>query len=212
MNHKNDMLKNQEIFGLPKNYSFSCILRKLIHILFGIFIILGFYFLEWAIFIRIIFILFLSVILLTLVNIRYKIPLLEYFTKDNEKKFPLKGVLFFLIGCVLVMYIFNKDIALASIAILTFGDSVSSLASYFGSKYNLNPFRRYKSLFGTFCGFVVGFIFALIFIDPLSALVGSFFGMFSECIAIKLGESDADDNLIVPLVSATAMYLLAKFV
>jgi dolichol kinase len=188
------------------------ILRKLGHILFGIILIAGFYFLEWSIFIRILFILFLFVILLTLINIKYKIPLIRYFTKDHEEKFPLKGLLFFIVGSALVIYIFNKDIALASIAILTFGDSVSSLASYFGTKYKINPFRKYKSLLGTFVGMIVAFFFALIFVDPLAAAVGSFFGLLSECVAIKLGESDADDNLIVPLVAATAMYLLAKIV
>ncbi len=186
------------------------ILRKMFHIVFGILILLGFSYLEWAIFIRILFVLFLFVILWTLVNIKYKCPLISFFTKDHEEKFPLKGLIFFIVGSALVMYIFSKDLALASIAILTFGDSVSSLASYFGIKYKINPFRRYKSLFGTFAGMVVAFFFALIFIDPLSAAVGSFFGMMSECVAIKLGETDADDNLIVPLVGATAMYLLAK--
>jgi dolichol kinase len=188
------------------------ILRKIFHIVFGILILMGFNYLEWDIFIRVLFVLFLLVILLTLINIKYKFSIIKFFTKDNEEKFPLKGILFFIVGSALVIYIFNKDIALASIAILAFGDSVSSMASVFGKKYNLNPFRRYKSLFGTFAGMIVAFLFALIFIDPLSAAVGSFFGMMSECIAIKLGESDADDNLIVPLVAATAMYLLAKIV
>jgi dolichol kinase len=188
------------------------IIRKIIHILFGIAIILGFQFLEWAIFIRFLFILSLVVVFLTLLHIKYKIGAIEYFSKEEEKKFPLKGILFFIAGCALVMYIFNKDIALATITILTFGDSVSCLASYFGSRYKLNPFRKYKSLFGSICGFVVAFIFSLMFIDPFSALVGSFFGMLAESLTIKLGESDADDNLIMPLIAATAMYLLSKII
>lgn len=187
------------------------ILRKLIHILFGILILLGFKFLEWGIFIRILFILSLIIVLFTILHTRYKIKAIEFFSKENEK-FPLKGVLFFIVGSVLVMYIFNKDIALASITILTFGDSISCLASYFGSRYKVNPFRRYKSLFGSICGFVVAFLFCLMFIDPISALVGSFFGILSESLAIKLGESDADDNLIMPLAAATAMYLLPRII
>jgi dolichol kinase len=42
--------------------------------------------------------------------------------------------------------------------------------------------------------------------------VGSFFGMLAESLTIKLGESDADDNLIMPLIAATAMYLLSKII
>ncbi len=180
--------------------------------MFGILIILGFKFFEWGIFIRLLFIVSLIVILLTIIHLKYKIKAIEYFSKKEEEKFPLKGLLFFIVGSALVMYIFNKDIALASITILTFGDSLSTLASYFGSKYKLNPFSKYKSLFGSICGFVVAFLFCLLFIDPLSALVGSFFGMLSESLVIKLGESDADDNLIIPLVAGTAMYLLTRII
>jgi dolichol kinase len=188
------------------------IIRKIIHIVFGIVLIAGFYFLEWGIFIRLLFILSLVVVLLTLLHLKFKIKAIEFFSKEEEKKFPLKGLLFFIVGSVLVMYLFDKNIALASIVILTFGDSVSCLASYFGSRYNQNPFRKYKSLLGSLCGFVVSFFFCLIFIDPLSALVGSFFGILAESLTIKLGETDADDNLIMPLVAGAAMYLLSKII
>ena len=188
------------------------ILRKIVHIVFGVLIILGFKYLERSVFIWALFILFLLTILFTLIHMKFRIRFLENFTKGEEKKFPLKGSIFFIVGCALVIYIFSKNIALASIAVLTFGDSTSSLASYFGTKYNLNPFRKYKSLLGTFVGIVVAFLFCLLFVDPLFAIVGSFFGMLSESLAIKLGESDADDNLIVPLAAAVAMYLLAKII
>jgi dolichol kinase len=186
------------------------ILRKIIHILFGIIILISALIIPRDIFLRCLFILFLFVIFLTILHIKFRLKIIENISKENERRFPLKGLLFFIVGVGLVIFIFPKDIALASIAVLTFGDSVSSLAGFFGIKYRINPFRRYKSLFGTFCGIVIAFLFALIFVDPLQALVGSFFGMFSEAVSIKLGETDADDNLIVPLVAATAMYILLK--
>ncbi|MCX6741786.1 MAG: hypothetical protein NTX24_01255 [Candidatus Pacearchaeota archaeon] len=186
------------------------ILRKLIHILFGLLIVAGLQTIEQSIFIRLLLVLFLFTVFITVVNLRYKIKILEKVGKDSEKKFPLKGAIFFLVGAAIVILLFPRDVAMASILVLTFGDSVSYLAGFFGAKYKINPFRKWKSLFGTFCGMVVAFLFAIIVIDPLSAAVGAFFGMVAEAISIKLGETDADDNLVVPLAAATAMYFLNK--
>jgi dolichol kinase len=209
MNNNNEMMK-MDNFQHAEKLGFSCILRKICHIFFGILIILGILFLERGIFLRILFILFLIIIFFTLVHIKYKLKIIEAVSKEEEKTFPLKGLLFFIIGSSLVFLIFQKNIALVSIIILTFGDSASSLASYLGMKYKISPFRKFKSIFGTICGIIVAFLFSLLFIDPLSAIVGSFFGMLSEAVAIKLGESNADDNLIVPLAAGTAIYILTK--
>jgi dolichol kinase len=75
-------------------------------------------------------------------------------------------------------------------------------------KYKTRPFSRYKSIYGTIIGATVSFLIALIFIEPLYALVAAVFGMFVEALSIKLGETEADDNLIVPLAAGTACYLL----
>jgi dolichol kinase len=146
----------------------------------------------------------------SLLHLKFKLKPLEKFAREQEMRFPLKGPIFFVVGSALVLLIFQKNVALASIAILTFGDSTSTLAGFIGTKYKINPFRKFKSVFGTFCGFVVAFIFALLFISPLLALIGSFFGMLSEAVSIKLGETDADDNLVVPLAAGTAMYFLSR--
>jgi dolichol kinase len=186
------------------------ILRKLCHILFGVLIVAGLRIIEQSIFIRLLLILFLFLILVTIVNLKYEIKLLDKIGKESEKKFPLKGAIFFLVSTALVILLFPRDIALAAIIVLTFGDSVSYMAGFFGAKYKVNPFRKWKSLFGTFCGMVVAFLFAIIVIDPLSAAIGAFFGMIAEAISIKLGETDADDNLVVPLAAATAIYFLNR--
>ncbi len=186
------------------------IVRKILHIVFGILILALSLLFDRGVFIRVLFILLLLCILLTVLHLKYNIQPIAWISKEEEKRFPLKGLLFFIAGAGLTVLIFDKNIALAAITILTFGDSICSLSNRFGAKYKVNPFKKVKSLFGTLCGVIAGFLFALIFIDPLSALVGSFFGMITEAISIKLGESDADDNIILPLASATAMFLLSR--
>ena len=186
------------------------LIRKILHIAFGIMLLAIFILLDKGVYIRILFILFMLAILLTVLHLKYKIKPIDYISKENENRFPLKGLIFFIVGAGLVSIIFERNIALASITILTFGDAFSSIASPILEKRRIRHNGNFKHIIGTFCGMVMAFIFALIFIDPISALIGSFFGLAAEAVAIKLGESDADDNIIVPLAAGTAMYLLTR--
>ena len=186
------------------------ITRKILHIVFGILLLALTILLDQGIYIRILFILFLLAILLTVLHLKYSIRPIAWISKENEKRFPLKGLIFFIVGAGLASIIFERDIALASITILTFGDSICSIASSILEKRKIRYNGNFKHILGSFCGMVFAFLFALIFIDPISALVGSFFGLAAEAVAIKLGESDADDNIIVPLAAGTVMYLLTR--
>jgi dolichol kinase len=51
----------------------------------------------------------------------------------------------------------------------------------------------------------------MIFVDPIYAIIAAVFGMTAEAISIKLGEEEADDNFIIPLVAGTAVFL-ARFI
>ncbi|MGB9707866.1 MAG: diacylglycerol/polyprenol kinase family protein [Candidatus Pacearchaeota archaeon] len=187
--------------------------RQMFHLLFGILIIMFILFTEHDIVLITLFLLFLLSVLFSIIATKTKVPiirfLLEKFGRDTEiKTFPGKGIIFFIAGCLLTFKLFQQDIALASIAVLTFGDAISTLAGFFGQKYKKKPFSKFKTLYGTMIGTVVSFLVALIFIEPLYAATAAIFGMFIEALAIKLGETEADDNLIVPLASGTACYLL----
>lgn len=193
----------------------SEITRQLLHLIIGIMVIFLILLLERETALIILFLTFLITVLISIITIKTNIPLInlviENVKRKEDKNFPTKGAVFFMAGCLLTFKLFTKDIALASIIVLTFGDSISTLASFFGKKYKHKPFSRFKTLYGTILGMVVSFLVALVFIEPLFALVASITGMMVEAISIKLGETEADDNLIVPLASGTACYLL-KFI
>ncbi|MCX8194283.1 MAG: hypothetical protein N3G19_02905 [Candidatus Pacearchaeota archaeon] len=186
--------------------------RQLFHIATGIIIIFLVLLLERETALIILFFIFLVTVLISVVSIKIKIPIvnwfIEKFERERVKNFPAKGAVFFMAGCLLTLKLFSQDIALASIAVLTFGDAISTLAGFFGQKYKHRPFSKFKTLYGTILGIVVSFLVTLIFIEPLFALTASFVGMLTEAISIKLGETEADDNLIIPLASGTACYLL----
>lgn len=186
--------------------------RQLFHIAIGAIIILLILMVERETALIILFLAFLITVLISIISTKIKISIVNWFIekleRDNEKKFPIKGAVFFMAGCLLTFKLFSQDIALASIAVLTFGDAISTLASFLGQKYKHKPFSKFKTLYGTILGIIISFLIALIFIEPLLALTAAIIGMVAEAISIKLGETEADDNLIIPLASGTSCYLL----
>jgi dolichol kinase len=206
---------------MEKKQLWNEITRQIMHIILGLIIICVILLLERDLALIVLFIAFCLSILLSLFIVFFK-PIarlhpLRFFLSNlsrdyDKKKFPAKGLIFFFAGCVLVLKLFSVDIALASIIILTFGDSVSTLTGLFGrAKYKAKPFGKFKTIYGTLLGIIVSFLVALIFINPVYALIASSFGMIAEAISIKLGEEEADDNFIIPLVAGTAVFLARLF-
>jgi len=187
--------------------------RQLFHMVMGILIILGLIFVPRPTSLIILFILLVISLILAIFLRRFKIPFINYFIdrlekKGDEKKFPGKGFIFLLAGSLLVAKLFPMDIALASIAILTFGDATANLTR------KAIPIKKrgiFKNMTGTLVGIIVSFFAALLFIIPLYAIIAAAIAMFVESLAIKLGESEADDNIIIPLVAGTVIYIL-KFI
>ena len=99
------------------------------------------------------------------------------------------------------------DIALASIMILTFADSISNVVGTHFGKIK-NPFDEKKKLEGNIAGFLIGSLIASTFVEPILAIFGSLIAMIFESVSIKVSEERVDDNLIVPLIAGTMMYIL----
>lgn len=143
---------------------------------------------------------------------KFRIPVIYSFLKIFERKhalktFPGKGTISFLIGCLLVLQLFEKDIALASIMILTFGDSVSHLFGWHVGRKK-HPLNCLKSIEGNIAGGITGFLGAMFFINPLPALLASFGAMTAEAVELKMNNKIIDDNIIIPLVAGTIIYLM----
>lgn len=190
--------------------------RQILHIFIGSLIILSLLFFEKEPVIIILFLVFLLSVLLSLLSLKINLPAVSWLLKNFEinirkTKLPGRSFIFFIAGSLLTIKLFPQNIALAALVVLTFGDSVSTIMGSLGKRYNKKPFNRFKSLYGTFCGIVISFSIALFFVSPVIALIASVFGMSAEALSIKLGEEEADDNLIVPIVAGTACHFL-KFI
>ncbi len=64
---------------------------------------------------------------------------------------------------------------------------------------------------GTVAGALVGILAAAIFVPLSQAFLGSFAAMIAEVIEIDFNQKPVDDNVVVPLVAGTVMYLLVTY-
>ena len=184
--------------------------RQIFHIFLGIIIavLLLYDFIDK----KIILIAIIIGLILSYLSRKTRIPvihsLLETFERKEElKKFPGKGIIFYFIGVFIALFLFPKDIAMASIMVLALGDSISHLFGLHFGKIR-HPFSKKKFLEGTIAGFVAGFIGALVFARALEALFASLAAMIVEAIEVKIGTEQVDDNLIVPIVAGGVIWVV----
>jgi len=184
--------------------------RQALHVLVGVvtvLLILNNILNAKRIFLLIIFGGFLSIL-----SRKYNLPILSWVLKkfdreDYRKKFPGRGMVFFFVGTLLVLKLFDLNIALASIMVLSLGDSFSHVFGRHIGRIK-HPLNGLKSVEGSFIGVVFGFLGALFFVNFKMAFFGSLVAMFVESLDLKLSDSPVDDNLIVPLVAGTIMLLI----
>lgn len=186
--------------------------RKIVHLLFGIMVVMlvSLRFLDLT---GMAAILFIS-ILISVVSKRMKLPLVSWFLENFErneavKNFPGKGAIYFFAGAALALLFFERNAALASIAILVLGDSTAPLIGQFGRIKN--PFSPKKFVEGTIAGALMALTGASFFVKPLEALVASVCAMIVEGLDIKAFREKLDDNLVIPLVAGAVITAMKFF-
>jgi phytol kinase len=151
--------------------------------------------------------------ILSYFSTKRRLPVIGWFLEkfDRKSSFPGRGALFFVIGTFLAVVLFPKDIALASIMIMTFGDSLAHLFGRFFGKVK-HPFNTYKMIEGTFIGFLAGGIMATFFVPWQQAMAASAVAMFVEGIEFRFRKNIIDDNIIVPLVAGVVLWLFRSWI
>jgi len=184
--------------------------RKLIHLIVGLIIVV---FIDLGIITELVLgIIFILGLLTSVASKKFKIPIIYNILEKVDRKkdlrsLPGSGALFFVAGCFLSVFLFEKNIALGSIMILTIGDAVSSLIGiHFGSIEH--PLNKKKLIEGTIAGIVLAFLGTLLFLNYKEALFASVLGMIAESIEIRYDKFSLNDNITVPLVAGLSVYLL----
>ncbi len=147
-------------------------------------------------------------VIISAVSVKHKLPVISWFLDkferaDEKKNFPGKGTVYFCIGALLCVLLFEKSVSAASITVLALGDSVAPLIGQFGRIRH--PFSDAKFLEGTIAGIIAASIGASFFVSPAEAFAASALGMVAEGINISIFNEKVDDNLIVPLVAGAVI-------
>lgn len=144
--------------------------------------------------------------------LRYRqIPIIshlqKYFEREHDlKRFPGKGLIYMVAGSGLAYAVFSREIAVASILILAFGDSLTHIiGKYFGSIRS--PFDETKHVEGTVISFFITALVVMKFTSFNQVVVGTLIAMFIEMMPIKIWKIRIDDNLIIPVLAGAVMTL-----
>jgi diacylglycerol kinase (CTP) len=187
--------------------------RQSAHILFGILLVTLLY-LDWID----AALLGIATVLVTLLSFiehsKIRIALFNWLLENLERKseaggMRAKGLVFYLFGSTLAVYLFPKDIAMASVLILAFGDSFSRLVGPYG--YLKHPWNSEKFIDGVLAGFLVATLAAWAFVPLYQAALASAAAMILESLDIEINEHKVDDNFTIPVVAGAVMVLVSQF-
>ena len=109
-------------------------------------------------------------------------------------------------GTLLIFTVFLPFplIAVSSLVAFLIGDSFSTIGGrLYGRHHYPPPLDRKKTVEGSITGFSIAFLFLLCIVTPLSALICTLIAALIEALPLLL-----DDNLAVPLITATLLTLL----
>jgi phytol kinase len=203
--------KNQESIQIPKpRLPLSELKRKIIHILFGMVFIGLIYFTGTSTSMQILSIcLSLGVIFSLMIKKGMYIPFLknvvESVERDNERIFPGKAAVYFFISAIIVLFIFkdNPQIALAALSVEIFADAAAALV---GMSFGRTRIYHRKTLEGTLTCFIVATVTAWYFF-PMQLPIAIVAGIVATVVEVL----PLDDNLWVPLITATAIKAALMF-
>lgn len=134
---------------------------------------------------------------------------LSWFTPllRKEEDIRLTGSSYFLLGSLATAILFPREIALLAILFLSFGDPIASVVGTWRGRIKLCG----KTVEGSIACLVVCLLIATLatFIfespPPIAIVVGAFIATIAQLLPLSL-----NDNITIPLTSATAMLLTNK--
>ncbi|CAM0135203.1 Diacylglycerol kinase [Umbelopsis sp. WA50703] len=152
----------------------------------------------------------------------FYISVLGPMMRKTEISTRVNGVVYYLIGCITVLYCFPKDIGSLSIVYLSWADPTASIFGRLFGQYT--PKFSNKSLAGSLGAAAIGGLVTYGFFNHMMAhgyshpsfqpntllnlnqlsLYGGFVAAFSEAIG---GVVNVDDNLTIPVLSAVLLWV-----
>ena len=190
-------------------YNNKEIIRKLIHVIFGLTLISLIYF-EYYYLPLIIPFLAISIgasfFFKKHKKGKYYDLIKKYERSKDMNRFPGKGFITFQIGTLLTYLLFQKHIIIASLIILTIGDSTEHIIGRYFKKVKI--FNNKKNIEGTIVAIIFTMQINFFIINYKIAIISSTIVMFIELFEFKLGKILFDDNLYLPVIAGIIITLL----
>ncbi|MBW2995051.1 hypothetical protein KY312_01760 [Candidatus Woesearchaeota archaeon] len=184
--------------------------RALFHIGTGLVIIILSFFISIRDLIMLLSLTIILGLIISIISRKTKLPaisqFLDNFERDSNKKFPGRGAFYFVAGSLFALLLFEKQIALASIMVLTFGDSFTNIFGPLGKVKT--RFHAKKRLEGTVIGIIAGTLAAMWFVPFVPAFFGTLIAMIGEHIDFEYLQMN--DNIFVPIVAGIFIKLLSR--
>jgi len=135
-------------------------------------------------------------------------PILHCFDREKDlQHFPGKGLIYMTAGSALTYALFSKNIAVAGVLILAFGDSLTHIFGKYLGRIK-SPFDETKYIEGTIIAFFITALMIIKFADFNQVIFGTLIAMIVEMVRIRIGKFKIDDNLIIPVLAGTVMSLM----
>lgn len=187
--------------------------RQLVHLIVGVCITFGVYVLEPLVGKVIVLPLMLSVVVMLVLpriggELKVHNHLLVHFERPKDiRSLPYRGAIFYCLGITPAILLLDINTACAIIAILSIGDSTSTIV---GRKYGRHRIGH-KSIEGSIAFVFSSFFGALFFLpdDLIKAAVFALLGGLTELSNIRHDHLLLDDNLLVP-IALTLVALLTR--
>jgi phytol kinase len=168
--------------------------RKAVHVT-TLLIVVGYYILPKAVVLPIMtlfLILFLEIEFVR-IDLKLKLPLFHNLYRKKEED-RLSGNVFFLIGAIIAISVFYKEIAIAAILMTTFGDAAAAL---FGKRFGRTwiPKLKNRAVEGCMAEFVVDLLIGFVFLESLPVIIV----MAGTATIVETVVDKIDDNMLIPV-------------
>jgi phytol kinase len=174
-------------------------MRKGVHLV-SVFIVLIYEFFGKETILWVLMIFLVTVLLLDYLRLEkdMKIPFFNTMYREHEAN-RLGGHIYFALGAIAVISLFNREIAYAAVLMTTFGDLAAALIGKFYGKKRIfrEIFKNDKSLEGSVSEFITDILVGLLITgNPIVSLVMAFTATLTETAVNRI-----DDNLVIPIFS-----------
>jgi len=123
--------------------------------------------------------------------------------KDFTKSSHYEAGSYWLLSSLLILLLFNINIAYASILILAFGDTAAGFVGRNMGQLK-NPLNKKKTIEGSLAFFATSLFAAMLFVSTPTAIIVAFVVAIIESLPLKI-----NDNLTVPLSAGLVMFMLS---